>query len=491
MAKVENKKKSNFDKVLGAGDILVIAFGAMIGWGWVVSSGDWIGRGGVFGAAFGFVIGGIMIFFVGLAYAELTSAMPQCGGEQVFSHRAFGPIGSFVCAWAIILGYIGAACYEACALPTIIAFIFPDFLQGYLYTIGGFDIYASWLAVAILVAVFITLVNIRGVKTAAIVQSILTIIIAGVGIVLIIAGFTRGDAINLEGQKFVGEGLTGLLKSSIAVATLTPFYLMGFDVIPQAAEEINVEPKKIGFMLLFSIICAVVFYAFVIIAVGYCLNPEEIVKASEGNGLVSATALGKVLNSDIFSKVVVIGGMCGIITTWNAFMMGGSRAMYSMGESYMIPRSFAKLHPKFKTPINCLLLIGLLTVIAPFAGKKMLLWISDAASFACSFAYCMVAMSFVRLRFKEPNLNRPYKIKNFHIVGILAIILSFLMVILCGIGLAPQEWGMVLGWAILGVIFGFIAKSAYKENFGNLIHIVSEEPTNDENFDPKDKDIYL
>ena len=72
------KKKSEFDKVFSAWDILVIAFGAMIGWGWVVSTGDWIGRGGVLGAVIGFAIGGIMVFFVGLTYAELTAAMPQC-----------------------------------------------------------------------------------------------------------------------------------------------------------------------------------------------------------------------------------------------------------------------------------------------------------------------------------------------------------------------------------------------------------------------------
>lgn len=75
-----NKKKSDFDKVFSAQDILVIAFGAMIGWGWVVSTGGWIEKGGVVGAALGFAIGGVMIFFVGLTYAELTAAMPQCGG---------------------------------------------------------------------------------------------------------------------------------------------------------------------------------------------------------------------------------------------------------------------------------------------------------------------------------------------------------------------------------------------------------------------------
>lgn len=71
---------SNFNKVLGSSDILVIAFGAMIGWGWVVSVGDWIERGGVLGASLGWVAGGIVIFFVGLTYAELTPAMPKCGG---------------------------------------------------------------------------------------------------------------------------------------------------------------------------------------------------------------------------------------------------------------------------------------------------------------------------------------------------------------------------------------------------------------------------
>ena len=99
-----DKKQSEFDKVFSAWDILVIAFGAMIGWGWVVSSGSWITKGGVLGAALGFVLGGIMIFFVGLTYAELTAAMPQCGGEHVFSYRAMGPTGSFICTWAIILG---------------------------------------------------------------------------------------------------------------------------------------------------------------------------------------------------------------------------------------------------------------------------------------------------------------------------------------------------------------------------------------------------
>ena len=120
---MENKKQSDFSKVLGARDILVIAFGAMIGWGWVVSTGSWIQTGGVLGTMLGFALGGIMVFFVGLTYAELTAALPQCGGEHVFSHRAMGAVGSYICTWSIILGYVSVACFEACALPTIITYI--------------------------------------------------------------------------------------------------------------------------------------------------------------------------------------------------------------------------------------------------------------------------------------------------------------------------------------------------------------------------------
>lgn len=141
----------------------------------------------------GFVLGGVMIFFIGLTYAELTPAMPDCGGEHVFSYRAMGPTGSFVCTWAIILGYVSVVCFEACAMPTIITYLFPGFLQGYLYTVAGFDIYASWLAVAIIMALFITYINIRGAKTAAIVQTVLTCVIGGAGILLIAGSVISGN----------------------------------------------------------------------------------------------------------------------------------------------------------------------------------------------------------------------------------------------------------------------------------------------------------
>ena len=474
------QKKSEFNKVLNAWDILVIAFGAMIGWGWVVSTGGWIEKGGVIGAALGFAIGGIMIFFVGLTYAELTAAMPQCGGEHVFSYWAMGSTGSFICTWMIVLGYVSVACFEACAFPTIITYLWPGFLKGYMYTVAGFDIYASWLITAIVIAFLIMLINIIGAKTAAILQTILTCIIGGAGILLIVASVINGTVDNLDGQIFAGTTTGVNIKAIIGVAAMSPFYFIGFDVIPQAAEEINVPPKKIGNILILSVVLAVIFYAFVIIAVGFVMNPGDIIASQEATGLVTADAMAAAFNTKIMAKVIIVGGMCGIVTSWNSFLLGGSRAMYSMAESYMIPKFFAKLHPKHKTPVNALILIGILTMLAPFAGRKMLVWISDAGNFGCCFAYCMVALSFMILRKKEPDMPRPYKVPCYKFFGTMAVIMSgFMVAMYCipgsGGNLILQEWLMVLGWSALGVVFYVVCKVKYKESFGTLVEIISDE----------------
>ncbi len=474
------QKKSEFNKVLNAWDILVIAFGAMIGWGWVVSTGGWIEKGGVIGAALGFAIGGIMIFFVGLTYAELTAAMPQCGGEHVFSYRAMGATGSFICTWMIVLGYVSVACFEACAFPTIITYLWPGFLKGYMYTVAGFDIYASWLITAIVIAFLIMLINIIGAKTAAILQTVLTCIIGGAGILLIVASVINGTVDNLDGQIFAGTTTGVNIKAIIGVAAMSPFYFIGFDVIPQAAEEINVPPKKIGNILILSVVLAVIFYAFVIIAVGFVMNPGDIIASQEATGLVTADAMAAAFNTKIMAKVIIVGGMCGIVTSWNSFLLGGSRAMYSMAESYMIPKFLAKLHPKHKTPVNALILIGILTMLAPFAGRKMLVWISDAGNFGCCFAYCMVALSFMILRKKEPDMPKPYKVPCYKFFGTMAVIMSgFMVAMYCipgsGGNLILQEWLMVLGWSALGGVFYVVCKVKYKESFGTLVEIISDE----------------
>lgn len=468
------EQKSKFDKVMGAWDILVIAFGAMIGWGWVINSGDWITTAGFAGSIIAMLIGGVMVFFVGLTYAELTSAMPQCGGEHVFSYRAMGPTGSFVCTWMIILGYVATSAFEATALPTVITYLFPEFNQVYLYSIAGKDIYLTTILLGVGVAVLITFINIRGAKTAAILQTVLTAIIAIAGILLVVGSAVNGDGANITGQMWEsGTGTT--LGSVFKVACMTPFLFIGFDVIPQAAEEINVPYKKIGKIMLLSIFLAVAWYLLIIFAVCYIMPQSAIAQEmSSQNGLVSAKAI-----EIAFRSPLIIGGLCGIITSWNSFLMGGSRALYSMGESLMIPKMFGKLG-KHKTPEAAIILCGIACVVAPFFGRGVLVWLVDAASFGCVIAYMFVSISFCILRKKKPEMARPYKVKAGRFVGVMAVLMAGFMTLLYIVpasfsaALVWQEWIVVGIWLALGAFFYFYSKKKYGAEFGRDIFIVED-----------------
>ncbi|CUO61572.1 MULTISPECIES: APC family permease [Clostridium] len=451
-------KEDKFERVLNKKDVFVLAFGAMIGWGWVVLSGEWILKAGTVGAMIAFALGGLMVLFVGLTYAELTAAMPKCGGEHVFSYRALGRNASFICTWAIVLGYISVVAFEAVAFPTVMQYLFPSYMKVHLYSVAGFDIYLTWLLVGVISSILIAAVNYFGVKPAARFQGILTIVIAIIGLSLITGSLFNGEVSNV--QPLFKDGVNGI----IAVAVMTPFMYVGFDVIPQAAEEMNIPFKKIGQILILSVVMAVVWYVAIIGGVSLAMSSTQI----ETSELVTADAMANVFfNSPIASKVLIIGGIAGILTSWNSFYVGGSRAIYSMAESGMIPSFLARLHPKYKTPCNAVILVGVISSLAPFLGRKMLVWLSDAGGLTIVVAYLIVSISFLVLRKKEPEMSRPYKVKHGKLVGTIAVIMCVVLAIMYLPGSPaalgwPYEWGILIAWTVLGSVFFVWAKVANK-----------------------------
>lgn len=450
-------KKNKFERLLGRKDILVLSFGAMIGWGWVVQSGDWITGAGTLGAIIAFVLGSIMIYFIGLTYAELTSAIPENGGEHVFSKRALGNNVSFICTWAIIFGYISVVMFEAVALPTMLEYILPSFSQGYMYTIAGYDVNMTWVFIGVAGAVTVTIINYLGVKVAAFVQTILVVALGAVGLALVSKSAVSGSVENL--QPLFSDGFGGVLK----ILVLTPFFYVGFDVIPQAAGEINIPFKKVGQVMLLSIFFAMAWNVLIILAVSFAITPLQI----GGANLATAEAMKIVFgNSMGAANILIFGGIAGIISSWNSFLMGGSRAIHAMAESKMLPKFFTKVDKKYNTPVNAILFIGLISCIAPFLGRNALLWIANAGGFSIVIAYFIVSLSFLVLRKKEPELARPYKVKNGKIIGSLAIIMSaivFSLYLIPGVPsfLAYPEWIIVGVWTIIGVIM-YISSEVWK-----------------------------
>ncbi|WP_099159759.1 APC family permease [Virgibacillus ndiopensis] len=450
-------------KILGNKEVLALAFGAMIGWGWVVTTGLWITEAGSLGAILAFAIGGTLVIFVGLTYAELSSALPLAGGEHVYTYKAMGRTASFIATWAIILGYISVVAFEAVALPTVFEYLIPNYSQGYLYTIAGWDVTATWAGVGMVGSILITWINYRGIKFSTSIMFILTLLIAIAGILLISGSTVGGNVQNM--QPLFEKGIAGILT----VIIMTPFMFVGFDVIPQAAEEINLPQKKIGQLLIFSVLLAVVWYIAVIFGVSRILSPADI---GESN-LVTADAMAKAFgDSQMMGNILVLGGIGGILTSWIGFYVGGSRAIYALANAGMLPKSLGELHPKYKTPHKAILLIGLFSTVAPLLGRPALVWLVDAGGLGLVVAWLMVAISFIILRKKAPNMKRPFKLPGGTVIGWVAVVMAAGVSLLYMPGMPsalvwPYEWAIVGLWAVLGIILYKVSMAKYGKAYAD------------------------
>ncbi|MGG1450486.1 APC family permease [Bacillus licheniformis] len=439
--------KQQMKKTMSQTDVLFLAIGAMLGWGWVVLSGDWISTAGFLGSTIAFIIGGILVILIGLTYAELSSAIPETGGGLIFVYRAFGQKTAFVAAWGVLFGYVSVITFEAVALPTVIDYVLPVEHQGFLWSLSGWDVYVTWVLIGSGGAVVLTALNYFGVKPAAIFQSVFTIAIIATGFLLLGGALVNGDFEHV--QPLFKDGFSGMMS----VLVMIPFLFVGFDVIPQVAAEINAPKKIIGKILIISIISAVVFYLLIVFGVTMGLSESELATTS----LATADAMVNLLGNQLFGTVLVLGGVAGIITSWNAFIIGASRILFAMSEKGMVPKWFGFIHPKYKTPTNAILFLGALAFFAPLLGRPALVWIVNAGGTGIIVGYLIVSIAFMKLRKTEPDLHRPYKINKWKTTGISAILLSviFLAFYLPGMPAAltwPYEWLILAGWTLIGFL---------------------------------------
>lgn len=444
--------KSEFNKSMSIVDVLFLAIGAMLGWGWVVLSGEWVSTAGFVGSIIAFLIGGFLVIVIGLTYAELAAAIPETGGGFVFVKKAFSPGIAFISGWSVLFGYVSVITFEAVALPTVIDYVIPFQHQGLLWNIAGWDVYLTWVLIGAVGSIILTSLNYCGVKPAAVIQTVFTIFIVGVGLLLVFGAGFNGNFNNLQPFE---NGVGG----TMSVLMMIPFLFVGFDVIPQIAEEVKAPAKKIGGILIFSIIASVIFYLLIVFGVSTGLSPQALTRSS----LATADAMVNLFGHSGFGILLVLGGVAGIITSWNAFIIGGSRILYAMAKNKMIPQWFAYIHPKNKTPTHGILFLGVLAFVAPLLGRPALQWIVNAGGIGVVIGYLLVAISFLKLRKTQPELERPYRIKNGKAVGIIAIVLSVLFLIIYLPGMPsslawPSEWLIVLVWYFIAFVLYFTQK---------------------------------
>jgi len=447
MAEQPTENADRFVKVLKNRDALTLAFGAMIGWSWVLMTGFWVTTAGSLGTLLAFAVDGLAISLIGLTYSELVAAMPKAGGEHVYTHRGLGIGPSFCCTWALLLAYVNVCLFEAVALPTAVEYLLPGIKIGTLWRVFDADVDMGFVLIGAGATVVITIINILGIKVAARFQTLALTLIVISGVTLFTGAVSFGDIDHA--RPWLATPATGALS----VLIMVPALLVGFDVIPQSAEEIDLPPARIGLLLIVSVFLAVAWYSLVSLGVAVSMPTADLAASSMATGDAATVLWGH----PAAGSLLVLGGVAGILTSWNAFVIGGSRVLFALAETGLVPEVFARLHPKYHTPYVGVIAIGILSLIAPLFGRTVLVWLIDAGGFATIVAYLFVPLAFLALRRKEPDLPRPFRISHPKIVGIGGFVLALALIgaYLPGSPSAliwPYEWLTITIWSIVGVV---------------------------------------
>ena len=456
-------RRDTLEKQMTFKDYFFLAFGIYAGVGWVTTIQAWLSDGPGAGML-GFALCGILLIPVGLVYNELTLALPVTGGSVAFAYRAFGKFSGTITGWFLALGYIMVCPLEAVSVAMIIDYMFPVLNVLPLYEVMGFTIYLPSVIIGVAFTLFISALNYFGVQPSKVFQTITASTIGLIVIGLMVTVLFKGDFGNL--QPIFSPDKSPVL-ATLAVLGLAPFYLAGFEAIPQMAEEAkdSKSAKRIGKAMIMAIIVGIFFYSGVTFMVSMSAPWQDTIQQF----LPTAYAFETTFGSGV-KMVVLAACFFGLLSTWNGCLMAGSRALFAMGRGRLLPKFFGEAHPKYKTPYKPVIAIGILTAIAPFIGKPVLLPVMNVGSFAFVVAWFMVCISAIKLRKSEPDLNRPYKMPGgltIPIIGTIICGLIGLSMLIPGAPAAlawPVEWIVLAIWIVLGVICWYIvSKGVGKE----------------------------
>lgn len=444
-------------KALGRIDVIALGFGTMVGWSWIMMAASWVTGAGFLGTIIAFLIGGGVLLLIGLLYGEMTAALPVAGGEFIFAYRALGRSSAFFTGWVMALAYLGVAAWEGIALATALNYILPIPARWPLWEIAGYRVYLSWALVGMIGAFIVLLMNLISTRSAILFQVMATAAVMVIALILFIGGFTYGDTEN------IGHLFTSRRGFSYALFMI-PAMLIGFDVLPQSVEEMNLKKRQIGRMIVACIVISIIWYC--LLVTGISLGAPEEVRTSAV--LPVADIAAYMYSSEAFSVIIVIGGILGILTTWNGFFMGSVRLLAAMGRTILLPGIFSRTVGRNRIPLFPTLAVGCVCIAMPLLGRNALIWLVNLSSLCALATYTMVAISFVALRFREPDLERPFHLWKSHVPGIVILVLTVsYMVLYLVTNVTAQElqpvYAMIIAWMMAGVFLYGIAELRRRE----------------------------
>jgi len=485
-ALLASSEEKSLKRTLGAGSLIALGIGAIIGAGLFVRTAA--AAGGFAGSAvtISFIIAAVGCAFAGLCYAEFASIIPIAGSAYTYAYATMGEIIAWIIGWALILEYaLGAATvsiswseyanrllggkipFEWCHSPMEAAIV------------NGVHHHGIINLPALVILLLLSMLLIKGTQESATVNAVIVILKVAIVLVFIAVGWgfikaanhtpylipaNAPPAILPDGTTysyldFFRHGWGGVLRG----AGIVFFAFIGFDAVSTAAQEAKNPKKDMPVGILGSLaICTVLYILFSWVLTGVAPYQDFMHAGKEAS--VAYAISTYMTGYGWLSTLVTVAILLGFSSVILVMLLGQSRVFYTMSTDGLLPKVFSDLHPKFQTPYKSnMILFIFVGLFAAFLPETVA---GDLTSVGTLFAFVVVCVGVMVLRKKDPNLVRPFKTPLVPLVPILGIIICSAMIL----SLPGRTQLSALAWMVVGLVIYFsYSKSRSKLGSGGEI----------------------
>jgi basic amino acid/polyamine antiporter, APA family len=417
-------------------DFFALAFGVMVGTGWLVVMDDILQRGGPLGAILGFTAGAFMLLPVAYIYGKLVQAIPDAAAEIAYTARFFPPIVSFITGWVMLLAYWLTCPFEALAAGRISGYLFPSLNTLELYRLKGHPVYLPHVVLGLAITVVLTWLNYRGIAASARFMKWTTFTFLTLVVIFAIAGVEHGSVANLH-PLFSHTPLLSVLL----VWQIVPWLLSGFESVGKCAEEARPDFRERDFSVA-VILTLFVFFWFVILTVAYVAPARAL---NGGGPFPVAVAFERALHGHWIVDLLMASALVALLRTFNGNMVASSRMLFAMGRRNMLDHRMGYVHPRNRTPTVAVVVVGVGTAFAVFLGQAGLVPILEVGAVAAAIGWMAACASYFCMK---PSIAG-------RAAAVFGILMTALMVLVKIVPIVPghftrYEWIAVGIWAVIG-----------------------------------------
>jgi APA family basic amino acid/polyamine antiporter len=467
-------------RTLGAGNLIALGIGAIIGAGLFVRTAAAAGQAAGPAVTISFIIAAVGCAFAGLCYAEFASMIPVAGSAYAYSYVTMGEIVAWIIGWALIMEYALGAATVSIAWSEYLNKLFNNGIP-YEWCHSPFESFTDSAGVfhqgimnapALGILLILTLLLIKGTQESAFVNMIIVFVKVAIVLLFIVIGWQfispenhtpymipEGTPPVIDQAGKVIADYSGVFKHGwggvLGGAAIVFFAFIGFDAVSTAAQEAKNPKRDMPIGILGSLVVCTILY----ILFGHVLTGvapwQEFVDPEKGREASVAYAISTYMTGyQWLSTAVTVAILAGFSSVILVMLMGQSRVFYTMSGDGLIPKVFSVLHPRFQTPYKAnMILFVFVGLFAAFVPGNVA---GDLTSFGTLFAFVLVSLGIWILRIKSPNVERPFKSPlsspAFPIVPILGAVICTAMIVALDYHTLTAA-GM---WMALGLIVYFV-----------------------------------